>query len=61
MELLRSTEIKAARTKRGWSQQKLSWLSGVPVTTISRIEGGHRVATVATLEKLAKALLEVQS
>jgi transcriptional regulator with XRE-family HTH domain len=45
--------------KKGWSQTKLSKVSGVPQSTISEIENGIRKnPTFKTISKLAKALGE---
>lgn len=44
------------RERRGLSLHGLAERAGVSYVTIARIEGGRMSPTVATLEKLAKAL-----
>jgi transcriptional regulator with XRE-family HTH domain len=52
-------KLKIYREKKGWSQTKLSKVSGVPQSTISEIENGIRKnPTFKTIQKLAKALGE---
>ncbi|MFJ4656017.1 helix-turn-helix domain-containing protein [Nocardia sp. NPDC088792] len=48
--------LRGLRGKRGYSREKLHDLSGVPVITIRRIEGGLRAAPVDVLLELCKAL-----
>lgn len=49
--------IKAKRMERGWTQQELSKISGVPQPTISQIEQGNRkYPTHRNIQKIAKAL-----
>ena len=48
--------IKSRRTARGLSQRGLAKLSGITHNTISRLENGHRVPDLETLEKLAAAM-----
>jgi transcriptional regulator with XRE-family HTH domain len=48
--------LREWRDRRGKSLYTLAEMSGVHFVTISRIEQGHLSPTVATLEKLAKAL-----
>lgn len=50
-------KIKTIREEKGYSQDKLSSLSGVSRTVISLIENKETYTTTTdTLEKLAKAL-----
>jgi transcriptional regulator with XRE-family HTH domain len=48
--------IRALRVERGLSQEALCERACVSVDAVSRIEGGSRVPTLDTLEKLADAL-----
>ncbi|HKU18742.1 MAG TPA: helix-turn-helix transcriptional regulator [Candidatus Saccharimonadales bacterium] len=48
--------ISSARTKRGWTQEKLAAESEVASAHIGFIEQGRRRPTVSTLHKLAMAL-----
>lgn len=48
--------ISAARSKRGWTQEKLAAESEVASAHIGFIEQGRRRPTLATLHKLANAL-----
>lgn len=50
------SEIKQIRKLREMSQTDLAIASGVPKSTISRIESGDINPTSATLEKIAAAL-----
>jgi transcriptional regulator with XRE-family HTH domain len=51
-----SLRIQQLREAKGWSQSELSRQSGVPQTTISRLEAGKiGVVNLAHLEKLANA------
>ena len=49
-------QIRSMRKKSGLTQEKLSSKSGVPRTTIAKIESGSRNATIDTLMKLASAM-----
>jgi transcriptional regulator with XRE-family HTH domain len=49
-------QIKAGRTEKKMSQRKLSDLSSVEQKYICNIENGKTNITLATLEKLARAL-----
>ncbi|MEH7215749.1 helix-turn-helix transcriptional regulator [Priestia megaterium] len=49
-------KLMAARDRKGFSQRKLSEMSGVPQKTISRIENGIDIPKMQTLLKLANAL-----
>lgn len=49
-------KIKVWREHRGISQAVLADISGMAQSTIAQIEGGHRVGTIATLKKIARAL-----
>lgn len=48
--------MKAIRTARGWSCQRLANLSGVPRTAISKIEYGERGVPLGDAVALAEAL-----
>ena len=48
--------VIAARLNASMTQQELSKASGLPRSTITRLESGESNPTVATLEKLAAAL-----
>lgn len=49
--------IKKARKKKGISQDKLSKLAEVTLTTLTKIESGVNInPTVKTIQKIAKAL-----
>ena len=50
------TLLRYWRQRRGYSLRALGARAKVPFVTISRIENRHISPTVATLEKLAKAL-----
>lgn len=50
------TRILHARTKRGWTQEKLAAESDVATAHIGFIEQGRRRPTLSTLHKLASAL-----
>lgn len=49
-------ELKAARINRGWSQQKLGQLLGLPQMHISNIETGKLVPRFNTLLDLVRVL-----
>ncbi len=51
-----AANVRAARARVGWTQQKLSDESGIPKAHISRLESGKHFATLKTLNKVAKAL-----
>ena len=52
-----SENIKKIRKKKEISQDKLSKLANVTLTTLSKIESGiNRNPTINTLQKIAKAL-----
>ena len=51
-----ATRIKAARKKRGWSQEELAQKAGLSRTYLARLETARQDPTLSTLEKLAKAL-----
>ncbi|MBF6326818.1 MULTISPECIES: helix-turn-helix domain-containing protein [Nocardia] len=48
--------LRALRAKHDYSRERLSELSGVPVMTIRRLEGGERAAQVPALMSLCAAL-----
>ncbi len=57
-ELLRtvSERVRARRSAAGWTQEQLAEASGIQATTISRIERGKMVPTLAALNELARAM-----
>jgi XRE family transcriptional regulator, regulator of sulfur utilization len=48
--------IKRLRERRGMTQETLAKLAGVHRVYVAQIEGQTKVPSIATLEKLAKAL-----
>ena len=48
--------IRSRRVERRLTQDQLALLSGVVVSLISRYENGHIAPSLATLDKIAKAL-----
>ena len=48
--------IKALRKRKGWTQEKLAEEAGVGRSHLARLETARQDPTLATLEKLAKAL-----
>jgi transcriptional regulator with XRE-family HTH domain len=49
-------KLRELRTKQGISQEDLGAIAGLHRTFISMVERGERNVTIATVEKLAKAL-----
>jgi DNA-binding XRE family transcriptional regulator len=49
-------EIKELREKYGYSQDTLSIKSGIPRSTISKIETGNRNVSISKLVQIANAL-----
>lgn len=49
-------KLEEVRMKKGWSQRKLSLISGVSRSYISQIESGQYIPTADILCKLSKAL-----
>lgn len=49
-------KLQQYRQARGWTQSKLSRLSGVSQTYISELEAGKKQPTVTIAHKLAEAL-----
>ena len=47
--------IRELRVERGLTQEELCERAGISVDAVSRIEGGSRVPTLDTIERLAKA------
>lgn len=45
--------VKSGRKSKGWSQRKLAEECGLSVVQISKLENGHALTTLATLQKLA--------
>ncbi|MEV7112315.1 helix-turn-helix transcriptional regulator [Streptomyces anulatus] len=50
------TRIRAARTDRAMSQERLGELSDTDRQTINRIEQGHHATRIDTLYRIARAL-----
>ena len=48
--------IRAARRKRGWSQETLAKEAGISRGYLARLETGRQDPTVGTVEKIARAL-----
>jgi transcriptional regulator with XRE-family HTH domain len=48
--------IRAARERRGWSQEQLADAAGLDRTYVSSLERGLRNPTLITQERLAQAL-----
>lgn len=48
--------VRQWRERRGWSLRELGSRAGVSYVTLQRIETGAMSPTVATLEKVARAL-----
>jgi transcriptional regulator with XRE-family HTH domain len=51
-----SDRLRAIRAEKHLSQAKIERRMGLPRCYISRIENGHTVPSIETLEKLARAL-----
>ncbi len=47
--------IRELRVERGLTQEQLCERAGISVDAVSRIEGGSRVPTLDTIERLARA------
>ncbi len=48
--------LKKKREELGFTQEKLSFLSNIPRTTITKVESGSRNATLHTLISMAQAM-----
>jgi transcriptional regulator with XRE-family HTH domain len=48
--------IRELRAERGLTQEQVCERAGISVDAVSRIEGGTRVPTLDTIERLARAL-----
>ncbi len=48
--------VKGFRRDKGWTQEKLAEVSGVPQQYISELESGKRNPTLLTLHQLAQGL-----
>jgi transcriptional regulator with XRE-family HTH domain len=48
--------VAELRKRRGWSQAELARRAGIHNSVVNRAERGETAMTLATLEKLAKAL-----
>jgi len=51
-----TTRIRALRTERGWSQERLAEECGLARTTLSDIENGNRRPRIDTCQIIAEAL-----
>ncbi len=51
-----SKNLRKAREKKGLSQERLARLADVANNTISNLEAGKQNPTLATIEKIARAL-----
>ena len=47
--------IRELRVERGYTQEQLCERAGISIDAVSRIEGGSRVPTLDTIERLARA------
>jgi transcriptional regulator with XRE-family HTH domain len=47
--------IRELRVERGLTQEQLCERAGISIDAVSRIEGGSRVPTLDTIERLARA------
>lgn len=56
LKLLVSTNVKAFREQRGWSQEKLGEVVGRSFQSISHIETGKTLPPLTTLSAIATAL-----
>lgn len=50
-----ATVLRQARRRKGWSQRRLAEVSGLPQSTVGRIESGAVVPRVDTLVHLLRA------
>lgn len=51
-----ANKIKTARSDKGISQAKLAEISGVPISTIKRIESGKFNVSVSVLDRVLQPL-----
>lgn len=49
-------QLKAARTEKGYSQERTAHECGMTMTNYARIERGDNGTTIATFERIANAL-----
>ena len=49
-------KLKEVREKVGMTQRELSELSGITITTISKIENGRHAPRISTANEIAKIL-----
>lgn len=56
IQLLFGQNVRLAREKKGWSQDRLSDESGLHRTYVSGIERGVRNPTIEIVQQVAKAL-----
>ena len=47
--------VKERRARKGWTQEQLAARAGLTASTIGRVEAGHHVPSLATLEAIAGA------
>lgn len=48
--------VAIKRREYGWSQEELSWRSGISVTQIGRIERGESIPSIKTILELERTL-----
>lgn len=48
--------VRAARQRRGWTQEDLAHATGLATVQVSRIERGRREVRLTTLLRLVRAL-----
>jgi transcriptional regulator with XRE-family HTH domain len=53
---LENNVLRELRTQRGWSQERLALISGVPGPSVTRFETGERLITADAAEKMAGSL-----
>lgn len=51
-----ANRVREARRRRGWSQNQLAAIAGIPANTLSTIETGTRIPRVDTALRIARAL-----
>jgi transcriptional regulator with XRE-family HTH domain len=49
-------QLKAARTEKGYSQERMAHECGMTMNNYARIERGDNGTTIATFERIANAL-----
>jgi transcriptional regulator with XRE-family HTH domain len=51
-----AVRVKALRLQKGWSQEELGHQAGLHRTFISQVERSVKKTTIASVEKIARAL-----